>query len=227
MTVKDILSRIEYTVIIDGVEHTDRDITFSDWLQNMMKQSEQASGYAPAKEFDPVARENFQKYIAVAYYAGLLPAKVVETRTNEIGKDGCYIFTVETSGTLEQEDDSDNNQTAAPAKFAGMYELLPVDGQGQKSFYGKAVVETYTDGSATLFSYNTPIIKHALNGVLTRLYQGWSQTTGRHIKAFCGLDKAGFMALPMEEQHKPTGTGGRTLTNAESYAAMIGRRNAG
>ena len=64
------------------------------------------------------------------------------------------------------------------AKFEGMFELIPTN--GQKSFYGKAVVE----------------VKRALNGDLTRLYAGWSQTTGKHIKAFCGLDKAGFMALP-------------------------------
>lgn len=50
MTVKDILSRIQYTVIIDGVEHTDRDITFSTWLETMMKQSEKASGYTPRKD---------------------------------------------------------------------------------------------------------------------------------------------------------------------------------
>lgn len=80
------------------------------------------------------------------------------------------------------------------AKFEGMYELIPTN--GQKSFYGKAVVEVYQDGSAILFSYNTPIVKRALNGDLTRLYAGWSQTTGKHIKAFCVLDKAGFMALP-------------------------------
>jgi hypothetical protein len=29
---------------------------------------------------------------------------------------------------------------------------------------------------------------------------GWSNTTGKHIKAFCGLNKAGFMGL----EYKPT-----------------------
>lgn len=106
-----------------------------------------------------------------------------------------------------------------------IHDLIPTD--GRKSFYGKAQVIQHDDGSETLTSYNTPIIKRDASGKLSRLYDGYSQTTGRHIKAFCGLDKAGFMALPMEEQSKPTGTGGRTLTNAESYAAMIARRNAG
>lgn len=211
MTVKDILGRIQYTVIIDGVEHTDRDITFSTWIETMMKQSEKASGYTPEKTFDPVARENFQKYFAVAYYAGLIPAKVTETRTTEI-IGGCYVFAVETSGTLEPETDSTDSTPAAPAKFAGMYELIP--NNGRKSFYGKAVVETYSDGSAILFSYNTPIIKRDRKGNLTRLYAGWSATTGRHIAAFCGLNKAGFMALP----HTPD-----TYEKAAAYAGTLYR----
>lgn len=53
MTIKDILSRIEYTVIIDGVEHTNRDITFSTWNENMVKQSQKASGYIPKKKPGP------------------------------------------------------------------------------------------------------------------------------------------------------------------------------
>lgn len=108
MTIKDILNRIEYTVIIDGVEKPSHDILFSAWNENMVKQSEKASGYTPEKMFDPVARDNYQKYIALAYYAGLIPAKVVETRTNEIGVDGCYVFTFETFGTLEPETDAED-----------------------------------------------------------------------------------------------------------------------
>lgn len=52
----------------------------------------------------------------------------------------------------------------------------------------------------TLYSYNTPIIKRLSNGSLVRLWGGWSNTTGKHIKAFCGLNKAGFMGL----EHEPT-----------------------
>ena len=227
MTIKDILSRIEYTVIIDGVEHTNRDITFSTWNENMVKQSQKASGYIPEKMFDPVARDNYQKYIAIAYFAGLIPAKVIETRTNEIGADGCYVFTVETIGTLDPENDSTDStdstdsQPAAPVKFAGMYELVPDN--GQKSFYGKAVVETYTDGSAVLFSYNTPIVKRLLHGELVRLWDGWTATTGKHISAFCGLKKAAFMALPLEAPEKKPGP---DMSPAESYRAMMGRRAA-
>lgn len=73
------------------------------------------------------------------------------------------------------------------------YELIPND--GRKSFYGKAVVEVADDGSETLYSYGTPIVKKTANGELVKLWNGWSATTGRHIKAFCGLNKAAYMAL--------------------------------
>ena len=73
------------------------------------------------------------------------------------------------------------------------YELIPND--GRKSFYGKAVVEVADDGSETLYSYGTPIIKKTAAGELVKLWSGWSATTVRHIKAFCGLNKAAYMAL--------------------------------
>ena len=73
------------------------------------------------------------------------------------------------------------------------YELIPND--GRKSYYGKAVVEVADGGSETLYSYGTPIVKKTAAGELVRLWDGWSATTGRHIKAFCGLNKAAYMAL--------------------------------
>lgn len=73
------------------------------------------------------------------------------------------------------------------------YELIPND--GRKSFYGKAVVEVANDGTETLYSYNKAIIKRTAAGELVKLWDGWSATTGRHIKAFCGLNKAAYMAL--------------------------------
>ena len=92
-----------------------------------------------------------------------------------------------------------------------MYELKPSD--GRKSFYGKAVVEVDASGE-TLYSYNTPIIKRTAAGELVRLWAGWSATTGRHIAAFCGLNKAGFMALP----HTPD-----TYEKAAAYAGTLYR----
>ena len=73
------------------------------------------------------------------------------------------------------------------------YELIPTD--GRKRFYGKAIVEIDAAGTETLYSYNTPIIKRTASGELVKLWDGWTSTTGRHIKAFCGLDKAQYMSL--------------------------------
>ena len=47
------------------------------------------------------------------------------------------------------------------------YELRPTD--GRKSFYGKAVVTIDEDGTETLSSYNTPIIKRTVSGELVKL----------------------------------------------------------
>lgn len=73
------------------------------------------------------------------------------------------------------------------------YELKPTD--GRKSFYGKAVVVVEDNGTETLFSYGTPILKRLVSGELVKLWDGWTATTGRHIKAFCGLSKAEYMSL--------------------------------
>lgn len=73
------------------------------------------------------------------------------------------------------------------------YELSPAD--GRKSFYGKAVVIVEDNGTETLYSYNTPIIKRLVSGELVKLWDGWTATTGRHIQAFCGLNKAAYMNL--------------------------------
>ena len=68
------------------------------------------------------------------------------------------------------------------------YELKPTT--SQKSFYGKARVLVDDDGTETLVSYTTPVMRRNADGSLTRLWLGWSATTGKHIKAFCGLGKA-------------------------------------
>ena len=73
-----------------------------------------------------------------------------------------------------------------------MYDLEPLY---QKSFYGKAKVEIKDDGTETLYSYGTPIIRRNPDGTLKRLWFGWSATTGKHIISFCGLNKKQFEAL--------------------------------
>ncbi len=75
-----------------------------------------------------------------------------------------------------------------------IYELTPTNNQA--SFYGKAKIVIDDDGAETLISYDTPIIKRTVDGKLSRLwFDGWTATTGRHIKSFCGLNKKQFMAL--------------------------------
>lgn len=78
-----------------------------------------------------------------------------------------------------------------------MCELESDNGRG---FNGKAhVVYDYDDRTQTLFSYCTPVLRFdASDGTYHRIWDGWSATTGRHIKAYSGLDKAGYLALPYE-----------------------------
>lgn len=73
------------------------------------------------------------------------------------------------------------------------YELKPIT--KQKSFYGKAIVRFDEVGNETLYSYDTPIIKRTKEGKLIKLWNDYSNTTGKHIKAFCGLNKKEFMEL--------------------------------
>lgn len=103
-----------------------------------------------------------------------------------------------------------------------IYELTPTD--GRKSFYGKAVVQIEENGTETLLSYGTPIIKRFVSGKMVKLWDGWSATTGRHIKAFCGLDKAGYEKLELEK--KPVYSMAADMTPAQSYKTMIIKRYA-
>lgn len=79
-----------------------------------------------------------------------------------------------------------------------MYELKPLPEQNQKSFYNKAVVRVDKDGTQKLYSYNTLIISRDAQGNYKRYWDDWTQTTGKHIKAFSGLNKKQFLNLKME-----------------------------
>lgn len=81
-------------------------------------------------------------------------------------------------------------------KAIEIYELTP--NTRQKSFYGKARVTVYSDGSKVLTSYSTDVVRKDANGKVFRLWSGWSATTGKHIAAFCGLNKREFNNLPTE-----------------------------
>lgn len=69
------------------------------------------------------------------------------------------------------------------------YELIPQH-DACKSFYGKARVRVDDDGNKFLFSYGTPVMYwDAKTKNLHGLWDGWSSTTGRHVKEFslqCG-----------------------------------------
>lgn len=78
------------------------------------------------------------------------------------------------------------------------YDLKPLPEQNQKSFYNKAVVKVDEDGTEFLYSYNTLILSKDINGNYIRYWDGWSQTTGKHIKAFSGLNKKEYENIKME-----------------------------
>lgn len=82
-----------------------------------------------------------------------------------------------------------------------VYELRPNSVQRQQSFYGKALVAKENDGDV-LYSYLTKICKCYNDGTIEKYWDDWSNTTGRHIKAFCGLNKKQFDALPLDERVK-------------------------
>lgn len=65
-----------------------------------------------------------------------------------------------------------------------IYELVP---DCRKSFYGKAKVIETDNGEKILQSYNTYVCKITEKGELVRLWDGYSCTTMRHIKAFLNL----------------------------------------
>ena len=79
-----------------------------------------------------------------------------------------------------------------------IYELKPLPEQNQKSFYGKATVTVTKSDIQRLYSYDTLIMTRDIDGNYTRQWNGWSMTTGKHIRAFSGLNKKQFLNLQME-----------------------------
>lgn len=63
-----------------------------------------------------------------------------------------------------------------------IYDLIPKD--GRKSFYGKAKVYIADDGTATLYSYNMPIIQKTADCKLVQLWNGWTATAGGTLLRF-------------------------------------------
>lgn len=78
------------------------------------------------------------------------------------------------------------------------YELIPLEEQSQTSFYGKARVRINEDASETLYSYDVKIMTKYDDGRIEKHWNHWTATTGKHIKAFSGLNKKQYIELPIE-----------------------------
>lgn len=78
-----------------------------------------------------------------------------------------------------------------------VYNLIPKD--SHNSFYGKAKV-LENNGLKVLRSYDTDVAYYDADGKFHKLWDGWSATTGRHIKAFGGpASKKEWEALSAEK----------------------------
>ena len=87
-----------------------------------------------------------------------------------------------------------NAMTLNPAEII-MEELNP---KGiQKSFYGKAYVFK-VNGAEYLMSYDT-IVASVKGAEIVRHWDGWSATSGKHIRAFCGINKKEYTKQPMQD----------------------------
>lgn len=72
--------------------------------------------------------------------------------------------------------------------------------KGEPCRCGCPFIEVDADGTETLYSYFTAILRRDKAGNIRRWWNGWTQTTGKHIKYFCGLNKAQFMELEYAEK---------------------------
>lgn len=64
--------------------------------------------------------------------------------------------------------------------------------------YMNAWIKYYDDGSQILQSYNTDVVKRTPSGKYIRLWDGWSPTTMKQVKVYCGYY---FRGLPFEDGH--------------------------
>ena len=85
-------------------------------------------------------------------------------------------------------------------KLVNRYYLAPTG--PQKSFGGKAIVEEYENGDKVLLSYLPPVLKQTKDGKLIRLWDGYSATTGRHVKAFAGITGSYFKSMSVQEEEE-------------------------
>ena len=78
-----------------------------------------------------------------------------------------------------------------------MFDLIP---NNRKSFYGKAQVDIEDGGAMVLYSYGTSIVRKYPDGTIKRIYRKeLTNTTARHLIAFCGLHTSDFRNLDYDE----------------------------
>jgi len=88
--------------------------------------------------------------------------------------------------------------------------LLKPENSSVKSFYGKAIVTVYSDGTADLKSYETTVCRISATGEFIRFWNGYSATTARHINEFrmqhglTALTKKEWLEIPVTEQNMVT-----------------------
>lgn len=95
--------------------------------------------------------------------------------------------------------------------------------------YMQAFIKYYDDGSEVLQSYNTDVVKKTPDGKYIRLWSGWSPSTMKQVKAYCGHY---FRGLPFadgthEDLHKESYRTGYDLNGhvrSESISFWVGRR---
>ena len=90
--------------------------------------------------------------------------------------------------------------------------LQPQD--GHKSFYKKAIVFSFSNGTSLLRSYDTVVAVWDNKGNVYRTWEDWSVTTGRHIKSAVGLNKKEYLALPIMSVSKALLKGNVRFTNS-------------
>lgn len=62
--------------------------------------------------------------------------------------------------------------------------------------YMNATIKYYDDGSEILQSYNTDVVKKTPDGMYIRLWDGWSSSTMKQVKTYCGYY---FRELPFAD----------------------------
>lgn len=80
--------------------------------------------------------------------------------------------------------------------MSNVYNLEP-HFDSRNSFYGKAVVVVADDGTKTLYSYGTPVVKKRCNRVTLGDMFDCSMTTLRHVKE--ALRQWGYVPMSKKE----------------------------